>query len=70
MSSRGILRPFAGTPQRRLMIHKKYLQNALVGGVAVLFGGTRLIPNPGVDGPAATTAIALVSGSAAKDTMR
>jgi len=51
------------------MIHKKYLQNALVGGVAVLFGGTRLIPNPGVDGPAATTAIALVSGSAAKDTM-
>ena len=51
------------------MIHKKYLQNALVGGVAVIFGSTRLIPNPGVEGPASTTALALVSGSAAKDTV-
>lgn len=49
------------------MIQKKILQNALVGGVAVLFGGTRLIPNPSVDGPAATTAISIVTG-AAKDT--
>ena len=50
------------------MIHKKYLQNAIVGGVAVLFGSTRLIPNPNVQGPAATTAIAIVTG-AAKDTV-
>lgn len=49
------------------MIQKKYLQNAIVGGVAVLFGGTRLIPNPNNDGPATTTAIAIMSG-AAKDT--
>ena len=49
------------------MIQKKYLQNALIGGVAVLFGGTKLIPNPDVEGPAATTAIAIVTGSA-KDT--
>jgi len=49
------------------MIDKKYLQNALIGGVAVLFGGTRLIPNPNVDGPAATTAISIVTGTA-KDT--
>ena len=49
------------------MIQKKYLQNAIVGGVAVLFGSTRLIPNPNVDGPAATTAIAIMTG-AAKDT--
>lgn len=46
------------------MIHKKYLQNAIVGGVAVLFGSTRLIPNPNVDGPATTTAIAIMSGAA------
>ena len=46
------------------MIQKKYLQNAIVGGVAVLFGGTRLIPNPNVDGPATTTAIAIMSGAA------
>jgi hypothetical protein len=50
------------------MIEKKYLQNALIGGVAVLFGGSQLIPNPGIEGPAATTAIAIVSGTAAKDT--
>jgi len=49
------------------MIQKKYLQNAIVGGVAVIFGGTRMIPNPIVDGPATTTAIAVISG-AAKDT--
>ncbi len=49
------------------MIQKKILQNALVGGVAALFGGTRLIPNPNVDGAAATTAIAIMTG-AAKDT--
>ena len=42
------------------MIQKKYLQNAIVGGVAVLFGGTRLIPNPNTDGPATTTAIAIM----------
>lgn len=51
------------------MIQKKYLQNAVVGGVAVLFGSTRLIPNPNVDGPATTTAIAIMSG-AAKDTAK
>ena len=51
------------------MIQKKYLQNVLIGGVAVLFGGTRMIPSADQNGPMVTTAIALVSGKAA-DTSR
>jgi hypothetical protein len=51
------------------MIQKKYLQNALIGGVAVLFGGTRMMPSTDQNGPVVTTAFALVSGKAA-DTAR
>jgi len=51
------------------MIQKKYLQNALIGGVAVLFGGTRFMPSTDHNGPVVTSAIALVSGKAA-DTAR
>lgn len=53
------------------MIQKKYLQNVLIGSVAVLFGGTRMIPTNDANGPAATTAIAVLTGKpAATDTAR
>ena len=51
------------------MIHKKYLQNALIGGVAVLFGGTRMMPSHDQNGPVLTKAISVVSG-ARVDTMK
>ena len=51
------------------MIQKKYLQNALIGGVAVLFGGTRMMPSTDNNGPVVTSAIALVTGKTA-DTAR
>ena len=34
------------------MNQKKYLQNVLIGSVAVLFGGTRMIPSTDASGPA------------------
>ena len=52
------------------MIQKKYLQNAVIGGVAVLFGGTRMMPSTDQNGPVVTTAIAIVSGKAKSDTAR
>ena len=52
------------------MIQKKYLQNALIGGVAVLFGGTRMVPATDQNGPIVTTAIAIISGNAARDTAK
>ena len=52
------------------MIQKKYLQNAVIGGVAVLFGGTRMMPSTDQNGPVVTTAIAIVSGKAKLDTSR
>ncbi|HEX6574519.1 MAG TPA: murein L,D-transpeptidase catalytic domain family protein [Gemmatimonadaceae bacterium] len=51
------------------MIHKKYLQNALIGSVAALFGGTRLMPANDVNGPVVTRAISIVTGTTA-DTSR
>jgi hypothetical protein len=48
------------------MIKRKYLQYALIGGVAVLFGGARLIPGADQNGPVVTSAIAIVSGNAAR----
>jgi hypothetical protein len=51
------------------MIQKKYLQNAIIGGVAVLFGGTRMMPSADRNGPVVTSAIELVSGKSA-DTSR
>ena len=53
------------------MIQRKYFQNALVGGVAVLFGGAQLIPGASENGPIVTSAISIVTGnSAAGDTSR
>jgi hypothetical protein len=53
------------------MVHRKYLQNVLIGGVAVLFGGARLIPGAEQNGPIVTKAISIVSGkSAVSDTSR
>src|SRR5688500_1923351 len=53
------------------MIEKKYLQNVLIGSVAVLFGGTRMIPATDAGGPAVTTAIAVLTGKPATlDTAR
>jgi hypothetical protein len=43
------------------MIHKKYLQNALIGGVAVLFGGTRMLPSHDANGPIASKAIEIMT---------
>ena len=53
------------------MNQKKYLQNVLIGSVAVLFGGTRMIPSTDASGPAVTTAISVLTGKAATtDTAR
>ena len=53
------------------MIAKKYLQNVLLGSVAAAFGGTRMIPTTDANGPAATTAIAVITGQpAATDTAK
>jgi hypothetical protein len=44
------------------MIQRKLLQNALIGSVAVAFGGAQVIPGAKVHGPVSTTAISIVSG--------
>jgi hypothetical protein len=44
------------------MIQRKYLQNALIGGVAVAFGSTQVIPAARERGPVATTAMSIVTG--------
>ena len=44
------------------MIQRKYLQNALIGGVAVAFGSTQFVPAARERGPVATTAISIVTG--------
>lgn len=51
------------------MVHKKYLQNAVIGGIAVVFGGTRMVPSADHNGPVVATAIAILAGKAA-DTAR
>lgn len=45
------------------MIQRKYFQNALIGGVAVLFGGARLVPGASQNGPVVTSAISIVRGN-------
>ena len=51
------------------MIDRKYLQNALLGGVAFTFGSTQLIPAARENGPILTSAISIVTGDiAARDT--
>ncbi|MDP9178386.1 MAG: murein L,D-transpeptidase catalytic domain family protein [Gemmatimonadota bacterium] len=53
------------------MIQRKYLQNALIGGVAVAFGSTQVIPGARERGPVATSAISIVSGGLlASDTLK
>lgn len=44
------------------MIQRKLLQNALIGSVAVAFGGAQVIPGAKVRGPISTKAISIVSG--------
>ena len=44
------------------MIQRKLLQNALIGGVAVAFGSTQVIPGARERGPIATSAISIVTG--------
>ena len=51
------------------MIEKKYLQNVLIGGVAVLFGGTRMMPSHDQNGPLLTKAISVVTPTKS-DTMK
>ncbi len=43
------------------MIQRKYLQNALIGGVAVLFGGTRMLPTHDNNGPVVSKAIEIMA---------
>lgn len=47
------------------MVQKKYLQNAVIGGIAILFGGTRMVPSVDQNGPVATTAIAILTSKTA-----
>jgi len=44
------------------MIQRKYLQNALMGGVAVAFGGAQVIPGAREHGPVVNSAISIVTG--------
>lgn len=52
------------------MIQRKYLQNVLIGGVAVLFGGAQFVPGSQQNGPVVSRAIAMVSGHAEGDTSK
>src|SRR5687768_1581877 len=53
------------------MIQRKYLQNAFIGGVAVAFGSTQVIPGARERGPVATSAISIVTGGLfASDTLK
>jgi len=53
------------------MIQRKYLQNALIGGVAVAFGTTQIMPGARENGPIVTSAISIVtSGIGANDTAK
>jgi hypothetical protein len=44
------------------MIQRKLLQNALIGGVAIAYGSTQVVPAARQRGPIATSAISIVSG--------
>lgn len=45
------------------MIHGRFLQNALIGGIAVAFGSAKIIPGARENGPIVSSAISIVSGS-------
>ena len=44
------------------MIQRKYLANALIGGVAVLFGGAQVIPGAHKNTPLVSHAISVATG--------
>jgi hypothetical protein len=46
------------------MARRKLYSNLLIGGTAVLFGGSRLMPNADYNGPVVTAATAIVTGKA------
>ena len=56
------------------MIQRKILQNALIGSVAVAFGGAQIIPGANENGPVVKSAISIVTGhskdSAVADTSK
>ena len=53
------------------MINRRHLQNTALCGIAALFGGTQLIPGSNGNGPVLSSALALVTGTAAiADTSR
>ena len=47
------------------MIQKRYFQNALIGGIAAIFGGSQVIPGSNANGPVLNSAIAIVTGDTA-----
>jgi hypothetical protein len=44
------------------MIQRKHLQNALIGGLAVIFGSTQVIPHARENGPIVAPAVSIVAG--------
>ena len=53
------------------MIERRHFQNAIIGGVAVAFGGAQAIPGTNNNGPIVSTVISIMSGSAvATDTAK
>jgi hypothetical protein len=53
------------------MIQRRYLQNALIGGVAVAFSSTQIIPGARQNGSIVTSAISIVTGGiVANDTSK
>src|SRR5687767_3922881 len=44
------------------MAYKKYLQSALIGSFATVYGSAHLVPGAGANGPILSSAISLVSG--------
>ena len=53
------------------MIQRKFLQNALIGGVAVAFGSAQIIPGARGNGPIVSSAISIVTGGlVANDTAK
>lgn len=53
------------------MIERRYFQNAVIGGIAVAFGGAQTIPGSNDNGPIVTTVISILTGNAAaKDTAK
>jgi len=53
------------------MTHRTLLQNALIGGVAVVFGTSQIVPAVKDNGPIVTSAISIVrNGTIPMDTLK